>query len=299
MAFLDNSGDIILDAVLTDTGRERLAKGDGSFAISQFALGDDEIDYGLYNKNHASGSAYYDLEILQTPVLEAFTNNASSLSSKLITLADTNLLYLPVIKLNELAGPAKHAVGAFVVMVDADTEDSEGTAGGNYIYGINGAAQSNNHIRLDQGIDAAAVSPTLTLDATLEETSYLVKLDSRFATIMDKTNASTTAERFIDDDSIASYVMSKGDIFVTSNTITTGDNQVIAGSRGTTLEFSLQASIELNTGTTLFTELGSTEVASSTMGLVAASYYIDTNITVIGLTTGYRIDVPVRFLKKQ
>ena len=34
MAFLDNSGDIILDAVLTDTGRMRLAKGDGSFAIT-------------------------------------------------------------------------------------------------------------------------------------------------------------------------------------------------------------------------------------------------------------------------
>ena len=28
MAFLDNSGDIILDAVLTDTGRKRLAAGD-------------------------------------------------------------------------------------------------------------------------------------------------------------------------------------------------------------------------------------------------------------------------------
>ena len=39
MAFLDNSGDIILDAVLTDTGRMRLAKGDGSFRIAKFALG--------------------------------------------------------------------------------------------------------------------------------------------------------------------------------------------------------------------------------------------------------------------
>ena len=45
MAFLDNSGDIILDAVLTDTGRLRLAKGDGSFNITKFALGDDEINY--------------------------------------------------------------------------------------------------------------------------------------------------------------------------------------------------------------------------------------------------------------
>ena len=59
MAFLDNSGDIILDAVLTDTGRLRLAQGDGSFKITKFALGDDEINYGNYNKNHSSGSAYY------------------------------------------------------------------------------------------------------------------------------------------------------------------------------------------------------------------------------------------------
>ena len=302
MAFLDNSGDIILDAVLTDTGRMRLAKGDGSFSITQFALGDDEIDYSLYNKTHASGTAYYDLEILQTPVLEAFTNNASSLNSKLITIADTNLFYLPVMKLNELAGPAKHAVGAYVVMVDKDTEDSEGTAGGNYIYGENGAAQSNNYIRLDQGIDSAAVGAALTILPSLEETSYMVQLDSRFATIMTKDNSSATTPRFIDDDSIASYVFSKDSdtAYVTSNTDTSDSaSQVIAGSRGTILEFSLQASIDLNTGTTIFTELGSTEVASSTMGLQAASYYVDTNVTVVGLTTGYRIDIPVRFLKKQ
>ena len=49
MAFLDNSGDIILDAVLTDEGRRRLALGDGSFRITKFALGDDEIDYSLYD----------------------------------------------------------------------------------------------------------------------------------------------------------------------------------------------------------------------------------------------------------
>ena len=100
MAFLDNSGDIILDAVLTDTGRMRLAKGDGSFKITKFAFGDDEINYELYDKNHPSGSAYYDAEILQTPVLEAFTNNTSTLKSKLISISRTNLLYLPVMLKN-------------------------------------------------------------------------------------------------------------------------------------------------------------------------------------------------------
>ena len=86
MAFLDNSGDIILDAVLTDTGRMRLAKADGSFKIVKFGLGDDEINYERYQLNHASGSAYADLELLQTPILESFTNNASLMNSKLVTI---------------------------------------------------------------------------------------------------------------------------------------------------------------------------------------------------------------------
>jgi len=98
MAFLDNSGDIILDAVLTDSGRKRMAR--GNFKIVKFALGDDEIDYGLYNKNHPSGSAYYDLEILQTPILEAFTQANASLNYGLVSYARNDLLYLPTIVLN-------------------------------------------------------------------------------------------------------------------------------------------------------------------------------------------------------
>ena len=94
MGLLDNSGDIILDAVLTDTGRFRLAKGDGTFKIAKFAFADDEIDYSKYNKDQVSGSAYYDLDILQTPVFEAFTNNASSMKHRLLSIPRTNLLYL-------------------------------------------------------------------------------------------------------------------------------------------------------------------------------------------------------------
>ena len=81
MGFLDNSGDIILDAVLTDVGRKRMAE--GQFKIAKFALGDDEIDYSLYNADHPSGSAYYDLEILQSPVMEAATKQASSIKYRI------------------------------------------------------------------------------------------------------------------------------------------------------------------------------------------------------------------------
>ena len=84
-SFLKNDCDIILDAVLTDHGRKLLARGDGSFKITKFALADDEINYELYDKIHTSGSSYYDLSILQTPVLEAFANNASSFARVAVT----------------------------------------------------------------------------------------------------------------------------------------------------------------------------------------------------------------------
>ena len=120
MGFLDNSGDIILDAVLTDTGRFRLARGDGSFKIKNFALGDDEINYALYDKTNPNGSAFYDLEIMQTPVLEAFTNNTATMNSKLLSISRDNLLYLPVLKLNG-SGNSSHqesALGGFIVAVE-------------------------------------------------------------------------------------------------------------------------------------------------------------------------------------
>ena len=128
MGFLDNSGDIILDAVLTDHGRKVLARGDGSFSIKKFALGDEEIDYTLYDSSNQNGSAYYDLEILQTPVLEAFTDNAISMKSRLVTYEDMNLLYLPVMLLNESeTGHQMHSDGAFIVAVDGMTENDNGT----------------------------------------------------------------------------------------------------------------------------------------------------------------------------
>jgi hypothetical protein len=98
MAFLDNSGDIILDAVLTDVGRQRLSQ--GNFTIGKFALGDDEIQYNLYDKNHPSGSAYYDLQILQTPCETAHTK-ASNIQYGLISLTSQNVLYIPDLALNQ------------------------------------------------------------------------------------------------------------------------------------------------------------------------------------------------------
>ena len=85
MGYLNNQL-ITVDAILTKKGRELLAKGDGSFDITQFALSDDEVDYTLYNPNHPSGSAFYGEAIENMPLLEAFPDEAQMMKYKLVTL---------------------------------------------------------------------------------------------------------------------------------------------------------------------------------------------------------------------
>lgn len=85
MGFLNNSV-VTVDAILTKKGRELLARGDGSFKITQFALSDDEIDYTLYNPSHPSGSAFYGEAIENMPLLEAFPDENQIMKYKLATL---------------------------------------------------------------------------------------------------------------------------------------------------------------------------------------------------------------------
>jgi len=85
MGYLNNAI-ITVDAILTKKGRELLARGDGSFAITQFSLSDDEIDYTLYNPTHPSGSAFYGQAIENMPLLEAFPDETQIMKYKLVTL---------------------------------------------------------------------------------------------------------------------------------------------------------------------------------------------------------------------
>lgn len=85
MGYLNNAV-VTVDAILTKKGRELLARGDGSFKITQFALSDDEIDYTLYNPSHPSGSAFYGEAIENMPLLEAFPDENQIMKYKLATL---------------------------------------------------------------------------------------------------------------------------------------------------------------------------------------------------------------------
>ena len=190
MAFLNNSGDIILDAVLTVHGRKSLAN--GTFRVAKFALGDDEINYGLYNKNHASGSAYYDLSILKMPVEIAFTKDDISQKSRLIrTIAATNLLYLPELKLDQVTDLGlAYASGrnAYAILVDDNTYDDATTSAGaglpaGFLDGRSASDSLSRRIKTPLGLDGGPSDWKKSLsdvDAALEETQYNITLDGRF-----------------------------------------------------------------------------------------------------------------------
>ena len=85
MGYLDNSS-VTIDAILTLKGRELLARGRDEFQITQFALGDDEIDYTLFNESHPNGSQYAGEAIENMPLLEAFPDENNIMIHKLVTL---------------------------------------------------------------------------------------------------------------------------------------------------------------------------------------------------------------------
>ena len=325
MGFLDNSGDIILDAVLTDLGRKRLAEGNGSFKIAKFALGDDEIDYGLYDKNNTSGSAYYDINILQTPVLEAFTNNMSSMNSRLMSIARNDLLYLPVIKPNK---NGNHTVDkillTYVVLSDQTTVNTmKGPEGTSVLVAgqLNGdvAAQGANFIQLDQGLDTGELSDNSVLAADLVETQYMIQIDNRLGSIAPPINNANTGETLgftptsIDDDNIATYIFTLSDgSEVVKNLLTGNTFSVIEGPQGTYVQFKIAASLDLKTSAYLFNQLGTVATAAqtlkgeadtfllgpSTVPIATAYKFIDSTIRISGMTTGYTVDLPVRFVKQ-
>ena len=313
MAFLDNSGDIILDAVLTDAGRARLARGDGSFKIAKYAFADDEIDYSKYDLNAEGGSSHFDLNILTTPIIEALTNNTSTMKNKLLSVPKMDLLYLPTMLLNQgtqgtTLSSNSSTLNTYIVSVDSQTDQM--FVGSNKLFGdfnlkTNGIFLSNTDtiinetdpksIMVDQGINNTAIPKTFTIDPTLRETQYIVEIDNRLGSIANSNNAQQ-AYSFLDDDNIASYSFGTDSSLVMS--LDASSESDIAGARGTRIHFRINPSIELNSSTYLFTLLGSEVSINFAVG--AQNFYrIDSNVRITGATTGYRLDLPITFLKKR
>jgi len=110
MGILDHStNNVLLDAVLTDKGRELLSKNDGSFSIVKFALGDDEVDYGIIKKyGRTVGKEKIEKN---TPVFEASTNGSLGQKYKAISVSNPTLLRIPNVELTSGATTGVVALG--------------------------------------------------------------------------------------------------------------------------------------------------------------------------------------------
>jgi hypothetical protein len=311
MSFLDNAGDIILDAVLTDLGRKRLAEGNGKFRISKFAFGDDEIDYGLYDKNASGGSAYFDINILQTPVLEAMTNNMSSMKSRLMSYAENDLLYLPVIVPATAIGGSGYYSGlsSYVVLVDEETVNSLTTANNSLQEGLlNGYRPDlgTNLIRTDQGLNTLVLSDEAAISSKLLETQYFIQLDNRLGSLMPSRGNTALSLSSIDDDNIATYIVTLNQNGAAGSRVVSriapGAASDIDGPRGTRTELKIASSLNLKTSTFLFNQLGTTGTTNITSGdqtLSSGNYmFIDSTLRISGVSTGYTVDIAIRFVKK-
>ena len=132
MAYLDNNT-LTVTATLTKKGRELLAK-NGNLNITSFALADDEIDYNLYQSNHPLGSAYYDLALRNTPVLEPFSDESQLMKYKLVTLP-AGVTAIPVISVAQSSIDIPRSYAADVIIAPSTNPTYNTTLGYTAILG--------------------------------------------------------------------------------------------------------------------------------------------------------------------
>jgi hypothetical protein len=166
MGILDNTF-VTIDAVLTKKGRELLARNDGSFQITQFALADDEIDYTLYNPLHPSGSAFYGEAIEKMPLIEAFPDENQIMRYKLVTLP-RGTSKMPVLNIGYTSISLKQGASLTI------TPQTLNYLGATSTYEANGYSITISDIRVLSSFTATGVDVGVSGNSDLNTTSGTV-----------------------------------------------------------------------------------------------------------------------------
>ena len=175
IGFLDGStNNIILDAVLTDVGRQFLSRNDGSFSLHKFALSDDEVNYGIITKyGRTVGREKIEKN---TPIFEALTNATYAQKYRLISVSNPNLLRLPALS---LSGGSQVAAATSTITMGLNTQKSAA-------------------ITLEQ-----IITGETTIDVELRDQAFLVEVSNLFLQI-----ANNTPEN-IDGQQKATYIITR------------------------------------------------------------------------------------------
>jgi len=183
MGYLNNTV-ITVDAILTKKGRELLARNDGSFRITQFALSDDEIDYTMYNPTHPSGSSYYGEAIDGMPLLEAFPDESQIMKYKLATLP-RGTAKLPVLNLGYTAITLKQGAALAITPQTLNYLDNE------QVFETSGYSATIADVRLmstftGMGVNSEAATQqnaTTTLGTNVSKTVIGTQINLRSTTV--------------------------------------------------------------------------------------------------------------------
>jgi hypothetical protein len=143
-----------------------MAKNDGSFVITQFALADDEIDYTLYNPTHPSGSAYYGEAIDNMPLLEAFPDESQIMKYKLATLP-RGTAKLPVLDLGYAAITLKQGASLAI------TPQTLNYLGAATAYEQSGYTATISDVRLMSTFNGVGINTTTATDQNTTSTTTL------------------------------------------------------------------------------------------------------------------------------
>ena len=134
MAFQGAGFDIIIDAVLTDVGKEKMATGD--FKISKFAFGDDEIDYRLFDQASDDDEGYTQM-LLTASTMEAYSHKASNILYGIQSFPRQDLLYLPILKINKAKKVATNPTLTSGFVAETDTTFGAQRSGSAYLLSVN------------------------------------------------------------------------------------------------------------------------------------------------------------------
>jgi len=325
MAFLDNSGDIILDAVLTDVGRKRMAQ--GRFRVSKFALGDDEIDYSLYNKTHPSGAAYYDLEILQTPIFEAMPG--SGISHGLVSYTRNDLLYTPEILLNGLLTDAMSPSGAvYYFSANQETSEKLKSVFGSEKYILTNGSATGQKLIFEIGINNAEVPATrqnkrsYLNNTNLNDKKVHVFADNRFINgVMSSTsrarfanksdgtkdinfgglspvNATSKATSLKNHNAYVATTVSNN-IYTVSD-VDVSQYSVLKGAKAAAFAMNFTIPVEMAATSTGVSDIKYSLYGTTSDAIFGGSQkydYVDTTVYVEGSTSGCQVQVPVRIIR--
>ena len=197
MGYLSNQV-VTVDAILTKKGRELLARGDGSFKITQFALADDEIDYTLYNPNHPGGSAYYGEAIETMPLLEAFPDENQIMKYKLTTLP-RGTAKLPILDLGFAAIRLKQGASLAITPQTLNYLGSSQTfEAGGYVATIADARVLSNFNGVGINTpEATALNSTTTLGTNVSKTVIGTSINLSATTVNTLFGSNTTLQTTI------------------------------------------------------------------------------------------------------